>query len=189
MIFCTLYAIRLNSTGYLRTLCRRRNTAAVFKLPHPIVQDISETDTAPVRLRKISAIAIIESKLWSLTFGISVVAYYFTLLYILYIYNRSSFICKAPCQILLFGIKTIGSGLMFDFLDDFNIKISDVQSNSLYLSIVSFCTKCVVVAIVIRLFTLYFAFRKKYGSILRPFALTMMEGAAGIERLNRTKRG
>lgn len=170
--FCIFYALKFNSLIFLRRFLAERNRNLVFFLPHPVVSDIDQTDGTPEKIKKICAIAILESKGYTIAYGLCFLVLYLIYLYYFKYYSPNSLACLRSCEVLLFGIKSIGSGIIFDFFDSFNIEISDIKGVSTLFLLSSFLAKLVFTGIVLRIITLYYSFRRRFRSVLREEALT-----------------
>ena len=175
LAFCILAALRFNSLVFVRRLCRERKTNLIFEIPHPIVQDPQSGESSARRAKRLCAIAVIETKAYTICYGIVFIILYFILLYFLRAYDQSSMECRGSCEIIRFGVKSIGSGIVFDFFDAFQIELSDMKARSTYLLTASFLAKVVFTALVLRVVTLYFTFRKRFRSVLRTEAITLDE--------------
>jgi hypothetical protein len=171
--FCILAALRFNSLEFVRRLCRGRKTNPIFHLPHPIVEDSRKGETAARRAKRFCAIAVIETKAYTICYGLVFLGLYFVLLYFLRAYNPSSMKCEGSCEVFRFGIKSIGSGVIFDFFDAFHIELSNVRGGSIYFLTAAFLAKLVFAGLVLRIVTLYFSFRKRFRSVLRTSAITL----------------
>jgi hypothetical protein len=173
--FCVLAALRFNSLEFVRSLCRERKTNPIFHLPHPIVEDPRNGETATQRAKRFCAIAVIETKAYTICYGVVFLAVYFALLYFLRAYNPSSMKCDGSCEIFRFAVKSIGSGVLFDFFDAFRIELSNVRGESIYFLAAAFLAKLVFAGLVLRIVTLYFGFRKRFRSVLRTSPITLDE--------------
>jgi hypothetical protein len=173
--FFIIAAPRFNSIGLVRRLCAERRTNPIFYIPHPIVEDLHERERPLKRVKKFCAIAFLETKTYTIAHGMTFVIFYFGLLYFLRGYNPPSLECTRSCEVFMFGIKSIGSGMLFDFFDAFHIKLSDIRNGSTYFLTAAFVAKIVFAGLVLRIITLYFSFRKRFRSVLRTSARTFDE--------------
>jgi hypothetical protein len=83
--------------------------------------------------------------------------------------------CADSCEVLRFGVKSIGSGVLFDFFDAFHIELSDISGGSTYFLTAAFLAKLVFAGLVLRIVTLYFSFRKRFRPVLRTSAMSFDE--------------
>lgn len=173
--FCIFAALRFNSVGFVRRLYAERRTNPVFRIPHPVVEDLKDGEPLLTRVKKLCAISLLETKAYTIAYGAVFITFYFFFLYFLRDYDRTALVCARSCEVFLFGVKSIGSGVLFDFFDAFHIELSDVANGSKYFLAVAFLAKLVFTGLVVRVVTLYFTFRKRFRSALRTSAMAFDE--------------
>jgi hypothetical protein len=172
LCFCIFAALRFNSKSFLRAMCAARKSSPIFLAPHPLVRSSKPEDTLNDKVRRLTAIALIEAKSYTIAYGTTFLILYIAYLYFIKHFSRNELSCKATCEVLLFAVKSIGSGIIFDFFDHFHINITDIDSHSISIEMLSFVSKLVFVGLVLRIITLYLNFRRRYSSVLRESPIT-----------------
>ncbi|MER9877950.1 hypothetical protein [Mesorhizobium sp. M0118] len=171
MLISAVYSILIGSRKFLLHQWKSRNKLPLFRLPHPVIQNIPKLKMASKHRLAGYALVLMESRLWSLAYGICTIIYYFIFLYYVSYKFPDAIYCLERCNLLIYGAKTISSGIILDFIDYFDIEVSGVHTSK-WVSVVSFGSKLVSSYIVIRLLVDYYSFRKRFRTVLRDEHIT-----------------
>jgi len=187
-LFLIYAAFKFNSKFVLRRIARNNSESnPLFIYPHPLIRSVTDSDTPRIRIRKRIAIALIELKAYTFANG-----FYFIIMYFLFlIYMHSVFPnairCTSDCQIYRYGMKSLGSGILFDFFDAFDIPVSNITAADVSpaVRIMSFVAKLVLVGLVIHVVAYYFTLKRRFKSELRVEALTQDEAKTELAALRK----
>ncbi|QKC98270.1 hypothetical protein EB231_29195 [Mesorhizobium sp. NZP2298] len=171
MMIAVIYSVLIGSRKFLFYQWNNRDKLPLFTLPHPTVQNIPKLKMASQHRLANYALALMESKLWSLAYGICSIVYYFIFLYYVSYRIPDAIHCTERCNLLVYGAKTISSGIILDFIDYFDIEVSGVHTSK-WVSVVSFGAKLISSYVVIRLLVDYYSFRKRFRAVLRDEHVT-----------------
>jgi hypothetical protein len=183
-VFLVYSSFSFNSKFMLRRIVRNDNNGdrnPLFIYPHPLIRGINNSDTSLTKIRKRTAIALIELKAYTFANGLCFIIMYFLFLFYMNSTFSDAMICTGDCQIYRYGVKSLGSGILFDFFDAFDIRVSNVTYVSFPVRIMSFVAKLVLVGLVIHVVTYYFTLKRRFKSELRSEALTPEKAKSEIE--------